>query len=615
MCGIAGIVWKENADAKQSALRRMTNSMTHRGPDAEGHYTDNTIALGHRRLSIIDLSAAANQPMWDATGRYAIVSNGEVFNFQDIRRELKDYPFRTKSDTEVILAAFIKWGADCLSRFYGMFALGIWDKQEQTLFLARDRMGVKPLYYFQDGEKFLFASEMRALLASGLAPKKLDEEGVQEYFQYQTVHAPRTIIERVCQLNPGEYAVLKNGVFSKKTYWELAPEDSSPTGESYEEVKAKLHRLLLESVERRMVGDVPLGAFLSGGIDSTAIVGLMAETASQPIDTFSIVFEEEQFDESKYSDLIARRFNTRHHPILLKPADFLEALPQALAAMDSPSGDAVNTYAVSKVTKEAGVTVALSGLGGDELFVGYPLFLRFLKIHRQSLFWKIPPGIRSVAAEFVQPFLKSHQREQLREVMTAPDGSIEQIFPTFRKVLAMREKRKPDDRLANAVFKKIKEQTGINKLPLLSQVSVADISTYTQNVLLKDTDQMSMANALEVRVPFFDHALVEYALRIPDRWKYPDFPKKLLVESLAPLIPDEVVFRPKKGFVLPWNVWLKGELADFARQRLQRFAERRLMPAQMLDALWADFSSGKNDKLWSRVWVLVVLEDWLERNL
>ena len=354
----------------------MTDAIAHRGPNAEGHYVDESVALGHRRLSIIDLSPEANQPFFDSTGRYAMVFNGEVYNFMDIRHQLADYPFRTNCDTEVVLAAYIRWGEACLSRFYGMFAFAVWDKQEQRLFVVRDRLGIKPLYFYQDEKKFLFASEIRPLLASGLVAKKLDQEGLYDYFNYQTVHAPRTIVEGVFQLNPGEYAILKNGTFTKKTYWKLAPDQPDIVEGSYGEVKKQVRRLMLESVERRLVSDVPLGAFLSGGIDSTAVVALMAEVADQAVDTFSVVFEEPQFDESEYSELVARRFNTRHHPMLLKPQDFLNALPNALMAMDSPSGDAINTYVVSKVTKEAGVTVALSGLGGDELFAGYPLFLR-----------------------------------------------------------------------------------------------------------------------------------------------------------------------------------------------------------------------------------------------
>lgn len=600
----------------------MTDAIAHRGPNAEGHYVDESVALGHRRLSIIDLSPEANQPFFDSTGRYAMVFNGEVYNFMDIRHQLADYPFRTNCDTEVVLAAYIRWGEACLSRFYGMFAFAVWDKQEQRLFVVRDRLGIKPLYFYQDEKKFLFASEIRPLLASGLVAKKLDQEGLYDYFNYQTVHAPRTIVEGVFQLNPGEYAILKNGTFTKKTYWKLAPDQPDIVEGSYGEVKKQVRRLMLESVERRLVSDVPLGAFLSGGIDSTAVVALMAEVADQAVDTFSVVFEEPQFDESEYSELVARRFNTRHHPMLLKPQDFLNALPNALMAMDSPSGDAINTYVVSKVTKEAGVTVALSGLGGDELFAGYPLFLRYLRLRNLTGLWKIPVGIRTAAAGMVQPFLKSHQRERVHEIMTAKGGEIEEIYPSFRKVLTDAEigswaskNGGTNGKMENAVFRKLKNQPQLAGLPLLSQVTVADISTYTQNVLLKDTDQMSMAHALEVRVPFFDHALVEYVVRIPDQWKYPSYAKKLLVESLKPLIPDEVVFRPKKGFDLPWKVWLKNELKAFGDEKLKNFKERGYVNENMVDQLWQQFSKGENDKLWSRVWILIVLESWLEKNM
>ena len=620
MCGIAGIVWKNEKRQPGSYVKKMTDAIAHRGPDAEGHFVEGRVELGHRRLSIIDLSVEANQPFWDGTGRYGIVFNGEVYNFAELQQELQGYPFRTKSDTEVVLAAYQRWGEACLERFFGMFAFAIWDKQEEKLFAARDRLGIKPFYYFNDDEKFMFGSEIRALLATGLIEKKLNPYGLQDYLTYQTVHAPQTLVQNIFQLKPGESATLQNGFFRKKTWWKLVPVARQPEPGSYEDVKKNVKELLLQSVERRLVSDVPLGAFLSGGIDSSAIVALMAEVAGRQVDTFSVVFEEPQFDESYFAALIAKRFNTNHHPILQKPADFLSALPDALRAMDSPSGDAINSYVVSKVTKEAGVTVALSGLGGDELFAGYSHFLNFIKLNKANLFWKIPRWLRAGVATAGSSFLKNHQRGRVVEIASAGSPAIEEVYPAMRKILSGRELRSAIQKGAanghsgDSVYEMLKADNSIKQLPLLSQLSVADISSYTQNVLLKDTDQMSMAHALEVRVPFFDHALVEYVMQVPDKWKFPDYPKKLLVESLHPLLPDEIVFREKKGFDLPWKIWMKNELKTFCEKRLGNLAGREIVNNQLLSNLWKQFLSGKNDNLWSRVWIFVVLEDWLEKN-
>lgn len=592
----------------------MTDAMAHRGPNADGHFVDEHVALGHRRLSIIDLSPEANQPFWDSSGRYAIVFNGEVYNFREVRSKLVGYPFRTQCDTEVVLAAYITWGKGCLAHFAGMFAFAVWDTQEEELFIARDRMGIKPLYYSHQADRFLFASEIRSLLASGLVEKKLNRTGLYTYLTYQTVHAPNTMVEGIFQLHPGELAMWKGGVLTKEKYWRLEGDGQTDPAQfaDYETVKKNVRRLLAQAVERRLVSDVPLGAFLSGGIDSSAIVALMAEVSGRAVDTFSVVFEEKQYDESEYSDLVAKRYNTRHHPLLLRPTDFLDALPAAMEAMDAPSGDGVNTYVVSKVTKEGGVTVALSGLGGDELFAGYSHFTDYLRLRQRSLFWKIPRPVRQIGASMAGLFLKSHQKYRVAEIASAGSAAIEEVYPAFRKLLTAKELGIGVGH--DAVRDFLRGQPQLKNLPALSQVSVADISTYTQNVLLRDTDQMSMAHALEVRVPFFDHQLVEYVMQVPDRWKYPTFAKKLLVESLHPLVPNEIVFRQKKGFDLPWKVWMKNELKSFCEKKLKRFSERGLVPDHLLDQLWSDFSNGRNDNLWSRIWIFVVLEDWLEKT-
>ncbi len=614
MCGIAGIAGSKVNKNYAQTIQRMTGSMVHRGPDAEGYFMDDGIALGHRRLSIIDLSEAANQPIFDHYKRYSLVLNGEIYNYREVRAELKEYEFRTESDTEVILAAYAKYGPDCLQHLNGMFAFAIWDDQLAELFIARDRLGVKPLYYsiLRSGN-LIFASEIRSILASDLVPKKLSTSGLNEYLMYQSVYAPNTIVEGIHQLKSGHYAVYKNDKFSSHKYWDITEYNNGEVSEDVSEVRRSVRELLTASVERRMISDVRLGAFLSGGIDSSAVVGLMAEISDKPIDTFSVAFDDKDFDESKYSDLIAKRFNTRHTSVRLSPESFLEELPNALAATDAPSGDGINTYVVSKATRAGGIKVALSGLGGDELFAGYPNFLRWLNIRNGTLSY-VPTALRQTAGSVLALSPNSkHQRGA--DLLKAPSLHIADIYPTFRQVMSQQY---ADSFVANGneptgIKSILNEQTySIDAFPLLSQFSIAEISGYTQNVLLRDTDQFSMASALEVREPFFDYKLIEYVLRIPDKLKYPKYPKSLLVESLHPLLPDEIVHRKKMGFVLPWEKWMKNELFSLCESRISSLTSRTLIDSERLSSHWKAFQKGK--VAWYQVWHLVVLADWLDAN-
>jgi len=595
----------------------MTRRLAHRGPDAEGFFVENEVALGHRRLSIIDLSNDANQPMQDVSGRYILVFNGEIYNYREVKSLLPDYPFRTNSDSEIILAAYAHWGVGCLQHFNGMFAFAIWDKEEHELFVARDRLGVKPFYYFQQGETFIFSSEIRSLLASDLLPARLDPTAVCNYLMYQSVCAPLTILEGIFRLMPGEYGIFKNGQFEQRFYWKIGNQKENIEIGNAAEVKKQVRRLLTESVECRMVSDVPLGAFLSGGIDSSAVVGLMAECSDQPINTFSINFEESEFDESKYSNLVAKRFNTHHTPLLLRANDFLESLPEALAAMDSPSGDGFNAYLVSKITKQAGITVALSGIGGDELFAGYPTFLYWLRIRRQW-WWQLPAGLRMLVGRTLHHFSRTARMMRLSDIAAAQSPDIEHIYPSMRQVLAPRQALKllrGVEQVEDPLQKNLQAcREVLQQLPLLSQYSAAELLGYTLNVLLKDTDQMSMASALEVREPFFDYKLVEYVLQIPDDLKYPRYPKSLLVESLSPLLPDEVVHRPKKGFSLPWKYWLRNELRDWCTSNLNNLCERPAFQADKVQELSRQFFQKSNSNTWMQIFQMAVLEDWLERN-
>lgn len=618
MCGISGIIGVSNPGILRTGIEKMTRRLAHRGPDAEGFFIENGIALGHRRLSIIDLSDDARQPMYDASGRYVLVFNGEMYNYREVRAKLPDYPFRTGSDSEVLLAAYARWGTDCLKHFNGMFALAIWDREKQELFVARDRLGVKPFYYFHQNDTFVFASELRSVLAGSLVPARLDGAALSNYLMYQSVAAPATLLEGVRQLMPGECGIFSAGVLERKYYWKIGHCSDETDMTDPSAVRRNVRRLLTESVERRMVSDVPLGAFLSGGIDSSAVVGLMAECTEQPVNTFSIVFQEPEFDESKYSTLIAKRFNTRHTPVLLRPNDFLESLPAALEAMDNPSGDGFNTYLVSKKTKEAGITVALSGIGGDELFAGYASFARWLKLRKQ-FWWQIPADFRRGFSAGFRAATRSYKAERMAGLISAELPAIDQVYPFFRQVLPAGQvaklirRRETDIDFLQKNLRDRREE--ISLLPYLSQYSVAELLGYTLNVLLKDTDQMGMASALEIREPFFDYQLVEYVLQIPDPLKYPHYPKSLLVESLAPLLPHAIVHRSKKGFSLPWKHWLQHELRGWCRQNLESLAERPEFNGAEVRKISARFFKQPGKQNWMPVFQMAVLEDWLSRNM
>lgn len=612
MCGINGII-STNTN-KQDQLARMNQALQHRGPDDEGTFVNEEVALGHRRLMIIDLSDAGHQPMTTPDGRYTMVFNGEVYNFEEIRQEL-DYPFRSQTDSEVVLAAWQKWGRSCVNKFNGMFAIALWDHQEKELFLIRDRLGIKPIYWHCSGRQLVFSSEVRALLASGIPSKTIHPDALVDYLRYQTVQTPHTIIDGVQMLTAGSILHYKpgEGTPSIERYWQPVVGDNR-TVYDYEDVKQEVRRLFFQSVERRLVADVPFGAFLSGGIDSSAIVGAMAKVSNGPVKTFNISFAEEEFSEAKYARRIAQMHGTDHHEIKLTPGDFLNHLPEALKSMDHPSGDGPNTWLVSKVTKEAGITMALSGLGGDELFAGYAIFKRMMRLHGKQWLWKMPAGMRRMMGGMLRSVKPGVPSSKMAALLGMSDYDFSQAFSVSRQALM-------DDQLvgllnrdalpAHYPAQQLTDLVNLQPNQVLSNVSIGELSTYMQNVLLRDSDQMSMAHALEVRVPFLDHELVEYMLQLPDSMKFPVTPKKLLTDSLPDLLPDEIVNRPKMGFTFPWRHWLKNELHSFADERINSLAQRDYFNAEAVIQLWQQFKKDDPSVTFSRIWPLVVLEEWM----
>lgn len=620
MCGINGIYDLKAIDKPLEIIQKMNQSMIHRGPDAEGIYEDENVILGHRRLSIIDLDLASNQPMTSEDGRYTIVFNGEIYNFQGIKDLLPNHQWKSKGDTEVILVAWQEWGLNAIKQLNGMFAIAIYDKEKNDLHLFRDRLGIKPLYFHYNEDFLIFSSSVKSILASDLVPRKLDQNALVDYLRFQTVQTPNTMIEDLYQLEPGNYIKVNQDGIDKKTFWAIE-KDFLPVPRNYDKIKEQTRELLIQSVERRLISDVEVGAFLSGGIDSSLIVGIIKKELGKDIATFNVNFAEEEFSEAKYARIIAEKYGTNHTEINLKPSDFLDKLPEALSRMDHPSGDGPNTYIVSEETKKQGITVALSGLGGDELFAGYDIFKRIPAVQSKKYLSSFPGYVRKWMAKGLILKGNTIANRKIGEVLKQPYFDAEYIYQFNRQLFLDFQIQKlinVGTLPVNSSFKLGKEKIGFDtpgwNLPPLSKISYLEISTYMQNVLLRDSDQMSMAHSLEIRVPFLDHKLVEYALGIPDFAKYPNKPKKILLDSFNDLLPEEVWNRPKMGFVLPYDQWMKNEMKEFCLEKLDHLKQIKHFNPREIDKTWNAFLNGNKVISWSRIWSLVVLGNWIQEN-
>lgn len=614
MCGISGIWGLSNSAETKNVLAEMNNALSHRGPDDEGLFISEGIALGHRRLAIIDLSPAGHQPMFIENNRYAMVFNGEIYNYREIRKEIPNVHFVSDSDSEVIMHAYHLWGKDCVKRFNGMWAIVIYDKEKNELFISRDRLGVKPLYYYQTNNQLYFSSELRSLLTVKNIPRKLNKTALNDYLLYQTVHAPATIIEGVKMLMPGHNALANNSGIYIEQYWNIDSNNQN-NNDTLSVAKEKVKDLFFDSIRLRLIADVPFGAFLSGGIDSSGVVAAMSKVSTNQIKTFNISFSEEHFSEAKYARKIAELYKTEHHEIQLSVEHFKNELPNALNSMDFPSGDGPNTYVVSKATKEAGVTMALTGLGGDELFGGYNVFSRTKALLRKNQYAAIPLALRKIAGSGIRFSKPGTQSDKIEHLLNLENWNAENTYPLSRLMLSKKE-------MSSLGMNPSLNQTEVKKLISLFNksdldsvytfISKCEMSTYMQNVLLRDADQMSMAHALELRVPFLDYRLVEYVLSLPDLYKIGQSPKQLFVEALGDLLPSDIVNRPKMGFTLPWEDWMKKDLREFCESRILQFDKR--ISSQVFGEKWKNFLASNSKVKWSALWYVVVLEDWLQKN-
>lgn len=600
----------------------MNATLRHRGPDDEGVWLwgpengdgwkapSGNVGLAQRRLSILDLSSAGRNPMPNDDRTLWITYNGEVYNFREIRAELESagFRFRSQTDTEVILKAYEKWGTECVRRFIGMFAFSIWDARRRTLFAARDRLGIKPFYYLWSNGEFAFASELKALRRHPSFRNATDPDALAQYLRYQYVPSPRSIHPEVHKLPPGFWLEVADGRPRTERYWdpvEIASRGVSSGSEA--ELSERFESLVSEAVRYRMIADVPLGAFLSGGVDSSAVVALMKENASGPVKTFSIGFEEAAFDESPHARAVARHLGTEHHEKICTWRDALELIPKLARHYDEPFADssAIPTMLVSRFAREH-VKVALSGDGGDELLWGYS---RYFAYRRMRLLLMAPGWLRRRAGGALS--LVPDRRFRKAGSLLAEEGPAEDMYQRFVKILTQEEVARLVGRPAAlpALYRDAEERLGTRRQ---DAVSVLDLVSYLPEDILTKVDRASMAFSLEARVPLLDHRLVEFALSLPFSLKYRGGRgKHLLRQTLYKRVPASLIERPKQGFGVPLRRWFQGELRDSVRDVLSRASIVRaglVDPDGAAEVLGPGFERVKERP--EVIWSLYVLHLW-----
>ena len=626
MCGIAGIVDPQCArELRTDSVARMCAAMVHRGPDDAGLESPSDATLGMRRLAIFD-PANGHQPMRSPDGRFTLVFNGAIYNFRPLRDELAatGWAFRTHCDTEVLLAAFASWGERCLARLRGMFAFAVWDDRERTLFLARDAFGIKPLYYRHDGARLIFASELNALLASGTFAAEIDPLSVADYLAWFAVPAPRTIYREIFSLRPGECATFRAGRLDLRAAWgfHAIPATAKPCA-TREEFSSELRARLDDTIRAHVVADVPVGAFLSGGLDSAVVVGLMTRASGARLRTFSIVFDEANFSEGANAEATARHFGTDHRPHVLTGAQVARDLDRLLATLDQPTGDGINTYYASQAARAGGVTVALSGLGGDELFGGYPSFRDLPRLNRWRPLWRSLPG--SLRSGIVGRLQHGDTRRRKLADFLGHARNFGELNSLQRRVFSETSRRSllgPDALAALGARPPFHPELSALTADLagagaFETISAWELRTYMADVLLRDSDVMSMHHSLELRVPFVDRPLIEWLWHQPAAFKSdPSYAKTPLSDATRDLLPPGLAHRRKQGFSLPFPVWMKRELRPFLDETFSDASLDRsnLFARPRAQEMWRGFLANDDPREWSRVWSLAVLVAFANRR-
>lgn len=637
MCGIAGWLGHMDHPAPEELLGLMTDSLRHRGPDDDGYFLDRNagVALGHRRLSIIDLTASGHQPMASPSGRYVITYNGEIYNYPEIRTQLmnKGHQFEGSSDTEVLLAACEEWGLEsAVERAVGMFAFGLWDRDTQQLHLVRDRLGKKPMYFGRVGETLAFASELKALKHLPGWSGKLDLQALTAFFKWGYVPTPLSIYKDIEKLDPATIATISvNGRLAKRTYWDpnsIAAECRT-SALTIEQSSQELKDVLTTSIRDRLISDVPLGAFLSGGIDSSTVVSLMQDISTRPVQTFTIGFSEAQYNEAPYAEAVAHHIGTNHTSLMLSPKDAMDVIPKLPSIFDEPFADssAIPTFLVSQLARQR-VTVALSGDGGDELFGGYNRhrIIKWVLAAQRS----IPRGTRVGLARLVAS-LPSGSVERLGKLAAhvsrrKPIPELGSKLHKLSEVLLMDNSRDLYERLVSNFINP--RDVVINPSAVtpmgdwthlsdpIAEIMLRDLTTYMLDDILVKVDRASMAASLETRCPFLDHRVVEVALQLPTEFKVARGPNKpLLRQLLGNHVPLALFDRPKAGFAIPLGDWLNGPLREWANDLLHPDSIRSqgLLSSSTVKSIWQEHQDGSGSHQ-HRVWAILMFQSWLAES-
>jgi asparagine synthase (glutamine-hydrolysing) len=612
MCGIAGFIDPNySLDEATRLITAMCSIIRHRGPDEQGIWIDHGIALGMRRLSIIDLSGG-HQPIFNEDQSVLVVFNGEIYNYQALRQTLQErgHHFQTNADTEVIVHAYEEYGNDCPSHLRGMFTFAVWDKRHQRLLIARDRFGKKPLNYYWDGQRLVFGSEIKSLLKAAI-PRTINPLALDEYLVYGYVPTPNTLFQQVMKLPAAHILTYEKGQISIKRYWDLPFITTCNDDEAT--ALERIRALLEDAVKVRLMSEVPLGAFLSGGIDSSAVVGLMSRMLSQPVKTFSIGFEEDDYSELPYARRVAGHFGTDHHEFFVKP-DLISVLPQLAWVYDEPFGDPsmLPTYYVSKLAREH-VTVVLTGDGGDEIFGGYDHYEREYAISR------IPLPLRYLLA-FGSLFLPNGMRGKKRFGNMHRDLATRCVrilsrFPNDTRPMMYTSEYFASVRHHDPFDRHLHLYRHVSQMDIMTQMQYVDAHIYLPDDILVKVDKATMLNSLEARCPLLDQHLVEYIASLQPSLRNPDGKLKyLLKRAVEDLLPGEILHRPKQGFSVPIKHWFRGELTDYAREILSapRAEQRGIFNPQFVRHILNTHASTTLYNHSSAIWLLLCLELWFQ---
>ena len=622
MSAINGIYNHKSFVDVENKVKLMNSLNKHRGPDFSNTYLDSTICLGHNGLSIIDLDSNPNQPFISYDKNIVLSFDGVIYNLSELKKELSSsYKFKTISEPEVIIAAYQTWGIEMVYKFNGMFSFVLWDKTKEELYLCRDRFGIKPLYYLEDNQSLLFSSSIKAIKSFYESELTVKEDDLLDFLQYGTVHQPNTILSNIKSVPRASFLVIGNQETKIFEYWNFF-ENSNPNKFLKEPLK-KIKKLLLESFEKRSISDVSNGVFLSGDISSSILVAAASKVSNQKINTFSVFLKEKGSEERKFSRILSKKYKTNHFELELNSDDILHQIEEPFNFMDHPSIEGISIFFTSKLVHEKGFKMALSSVGSDELFAGSSVFKHVLDLENKKWLYSFPPQLRNIFGKLLERKNQSLKSQKIAEVLNLKLFELPYYYPVLRKTFTNNSINELTDfknissenYSFNWALSEISSKNRGSNYPLISKTSALEIETYLQNVLLRDVEQMGMANSLEIRFPFLDHNLVEYVLSLPDELKYSTYSNKLLIDSTKGWIPEDVIKRNKMDFILPFEKWMKNELSSFCEESISNLEYYPYLNMSKVNILWKDFLKGNRKINWLQLWSLVVLGKWTDKNL